>query len=268
MFRRLALPAAATANAYSWLAENDPLLANHGEAADTWRAAVSTARQGPKFEVLVRMVATCADPTLGASRLVGRLGEALVASFPGPAGAAAPEDYGPALFAADLDRLREMRNRCVHRAGDGRKLAEQASQLVFAPDTGILASWAGRAGDVACLVTMGTVTNMADNPFLSAEHFRNVARRYLLKQRRMVEDIARSCEMLGRHEHPARPLRATSRPGSRRRCWSTRSRWQARTGTPLATGAAPAPASRCSCSPTPPCLRAHQATRRRTRSSS
>ncbi|MBX3475166.1 MAG: hypothetical protein KF754_12340 [Planctomycetes bacterium] len=140
VFRRLALPAAATANAYSWLAENDPLLANHGEAADTWRAAVSTARQGPKFEVLVRMVATCADPTLGASRLVGRLGEALVASFPGLAGAAAPEDYGPALFAADLDRLREMRNRCVHRAGDGRKLAEQASQLVFAPDTGILAS--------------------------------------------------------------------------------------------------------------------------------
>lgn len=140
VFRRLALPAAAAANAYTWLAENDAPLANHGEAADTWRAAVGAARQGPKFEVLVRMVATCADPTLGGSRLVARLREALLASFPGLAGAATPEDYGPALFAADLDRLREMRNRSVHKASDGRRLAEQAAQLVFAPETGVLAA--------------------------------------------------------------------------------------------------------------------------------
>lgn len=43
---------------------------------------------------------------------------------------------------------------------------------------------------------------MPDNPYLSAEHFRRVARRYLLKQRRIVEDIARACEVLGRYDHP------------------------------------------------------------------
>lgn len=42
---------------------------------------------------------------------------------------------------------------------------------------------------------------MTDNPFLSPEHFRKVDQRYTLKQRRIVEDIAKACEIVAGYRH-------------------------------------------------------------------
>ncbi|MBZ0137656.1 MAG: hypothetical protein K8I27_14920 [Planctomycetes bacterium] len=42
---------------------------------------------------------------------------------------------------------------------------------------------------------------MTDNPFLSKEHFRKVDQRYALKQRRIVEDIAKACEIVAGYRH-------------------------------------------------------------------
>ncbi|MCG3184064.1 MAG: hypothetical protein ICCCNLDF_02176 [Planctomycetes bacterium] len=124
--------------AYSWLAQNDPVVARHGEAEQSWRAALDSGAKGPKFETLVRLASFCADPALAGSPLVTKLYQSLLRTFPGLADASTPEAYGPASFAADLDKLRELRNRCAHQAAVGNRLGPQAAELVFAP-AGMLA---------------------------------------------------------------------------------------------------------------------------------
>lgn len=140
VFQRLGPAPTATGNAYTWLRENEPLLANHGEAGDIWRNAIANWVKRPKFETLIRMVATCADPKLSTSSLVNHFREALFKSFPALAGAVTPDVYGPTMLAADLDRLRELRNRCIHQANTGHKLAEQAASLVLGEKASVLAS--------------------------------------------------------------------------------------------------------------------------------
>ena len=136
VYRRLVLPQTNGA-AYSWLAEHDPVVARHGEAEQSWRTALDSGSKGPKFETLVRLTAFCADPALAASQLVQKLIESMLRAFPWLAGATTPESYGPASFAVDLDKLRELRNRCAHQAAVGQKLGPLAAELVFG-ESGIL----------------------------------------------------------------------------------------------------------------------------------
>lgn len=141
VFQRLSLPRT-NGMAYSWLAQHDPALARHGEAEQSWRAALDSGAKGPKFETLVRLTACCADPALAGSPLVKGLADSLIRTFPALHNAGTPEAYGPASFAADLDKLRELRNRCAHQAAAGSRLGPQAAELVFS-DSGVLANLSG-----------------------------------------------------------------------------------------------------------------------------
>lgn len=130
VYPRLVLPAT-NGMAYSWLAENDPIVARHGEAEQSWRAALDSGTKGPKFETLVRLTSFCTDPALKVSPLVSKFRDSLFRTFPMLANANTPEAYGPVSFAADLDRLREYRNRCAHQASVGSTLGARAADAVF-----------------------------------------------------------------------------------------------------------------------------------------
>ncbi|MBZ0137021.1 MAG: hypothetical protein K8I27_11680 [Planctomycetes bacterium] len=138
VYQRLALPQT-NGVAYSWLAKNDPVVARHGEAEQAWRAALDAGSKGPKFETLIRLSSLAADPALDSSPLVAQYRESLFRAFPGLAEADTPEAYGPVSFGVDMDRLRELRNRCAHQAAVGKKLGPKAADLVFGK-SGILAS--------------------------------------------------------------------------------------------------------------------------------
>jgi len=43
---------------------------------------------------------------------------------------------------------------------------------------------------------------VAEYPYLTEEHFRKVAQRYALKQRRILKDIAKACEIVASFRHP------------------------------------------------------------------
>ena len=138
VYQRLALPQT-NGMAYSWLAKNEPGIAKHGEAEQAWRAALDAGSKGPKFDTLIRLSSIAADPALNSSPLVAQFRESLFRAFPGLAGANTPEAYGPVSFAVDMDRLREMRNRCAHQASVGKKLGPKSADLVFG-SSGILMS--------------------------------------------------------------------------------------------------------------------------------
>lgn len=128
---------------WSWLKENEPLLARHSEADRVWRVVLDQWKRGPKFELLIGLVRLVADPALKDSPLMQQFSTALFASFPSLKLAETPVAYGPARFAADIDSLRELRNKCVHQADAGKRLGPKAAELVFATPEGILARLSG-----------------------------------------------------------------------------------------------------------------------------
>ena len=126
-----------TGMAYSWLTEHDPTVAQHNEAEQHWRVALDSGTKGPKFETLIRLVSFCADPVLKNSPLVAQFADSMFRAFPRLSGANTPEAYGPLSFSVDLDKLRELRNRCAHQAAVGKQLGPRAAELVFG-EPGIL----------------------------------------------------------------------------------------------------------------------------------
>lgn len=135
---RLGKSPAADGKAWSWLTEHEPVVAQNGDAERVWRAVLSEWGRGPRFDLLINLVRLAADPLLRASPLTQKFRSSLLQSFPALDNAETPEAYGPANFAADLDRLREFRNRCAHDAAAGFQNGPRAGELVFNAPTGIL----------------------------------------------------------------------------------------------------------------------------------